>query len=55
MISIVNEVMKIEVFQDRKPRFKKSLNQMMTKKINIQREKDKADKARKEQILGVNQ
>ncbi len=52
MISIL-EFMKLQVFQDRKPRFKKSLNQMMTKKINMQREKDKADKERKEQILGV--
>ena len=52
MISIL-EYMKLEVFQDKKPRFKKSLNQMMTKKINLKREKDRADKERKEQILGV--
>ncbi len=52
MISII-EILKVQAFQDQKPLFKKSLNQMLTKKINLQREKDKADKERKEQILGV--
>jgi len=49
----LNEILKVQAFQDRKPLFKKSLNQMMTKKINMKKEKEKADKERKENILGV--
>ena len=52
MLSIY-EVMKIQVLQKKKPLFKKSLNQMMTKQINPDKEKEKADKIRKEQMLGV--
>jgi hypothetical protein len=55
MITLLNEFLKVPSFQEQKPKFKKSLNQMMTKKINLAKEKEKADKERKEQILGVQQ
>ena len=54
MISIceVLKVSEFQTFQDKKPKFKKSLTQMIAKKINLKREKEKHDKELKQQILG---